>query len=169
MDPRVVEVLREGYRIPFCRPPPLSPEPIPMPSYAPSSIKRAALEEVTLDLIAKGAVELAPLPSQGFYSRLFVVWKTLGSWCPVIDLSHLNRFVDVSHFQMETIQSVLLSVRQGGWMASIDLREAYLQIPVHPESRRFLRFVAHGSASVCPRPRRSSFGLWRLFPLSSIL
>ena len=29
-------------------------------------------------------------------------------------------------------------------MASIDLREAYLQVPVHPESRRFLRFVAHG-------------------------
>ena len=29
-------------------------------------------------------------------------------------------------------------------MASIDLREAYLQVPVHPESRPFLRFVANG-------------------------
>ena len=54
-----------------------------------------------------------------------------------------SRFVDISHFRMETIQSVL-SVRQGDWMASIDLREAYLQVPVHPESRRFLPFVAHG-------------------------
>ena len=144
MDPWVVEVLREGYRIPFLRPPPLSTEPIPMPSYAPTSIKGAALEEVTLALIAKGAVELAPLLSPGFYSRLFVVWKTSRSWRPVIDLSLLNRFVDVSYFRMETIQSVLLSVRQGDWMASIDLREAYLQVPVHPECRRFLRFVAHG-------------------------
>ena len=98
----------------------------------------------TLGLIAKGAVELASLPSPGFYSRLFVVWKTSGSWRPVIDLSHLNRFVDVSHFQMETIQSVLLSVRQGDWMASIDLKEAYLQVPVHPDSRHFLRFVSKG-------------------------
>ena len=65
-------------------------------------------------------------------------------WRPVIDLSILNRFVDVSHFRMETIQSVLLSVRQGDWMASIDLKEAYLQVPVHPESRPFLRFVANG-------------------------
>ena len=146
MDPWVVEALREGYRIPFFRPPPLSAEPIPMPSYAPTSVKGAALEEVTLALIAKGAVELAPLLSPGFYSRLFVVWKTSGLWQPVIDLSLLNRFVDVSHFQMETIQSVLLSVRQGDWMASIDLREAYLQVPVHPESRCFLRFVAHGCA-----------------------
>ena len=89
-------------------------------------------------------MELAPLPSPGFYSRLFVVWKTSGLWRPVIDLSTLNRFEDVSHFQMETIQSVLLSVHQGDWMASIDLREAYLQVPVHPESRPFLRFVSNG-------------------------
>ena len=130
-----------GYCLPFLSTPPLSNVPIPLPSYSPNSVKGAALEEVTLGLIAKGAVELAPLPSPGFYSRLFVVWKTSGSWRPVIDLSHLNRFVDVSHFQMETIQSVLLSVRQGDWMASIDLKEAYLQVPVHPASRHFLRFV----------------------------
>ena len=128
----MVEVLGVGYCLPFLSTPPLSNAPLPMPSYSPTSIKGAALEEVTLALVAKGAVELAPLPSPGFYSRLFVVWKTSGSWRPVIDLSHLNRFVDVSHFQMETIQSVLLLVRQGDWMASIDLKEAYLQVPVHP-------------------------------------
>ena len=115
-----------------------------MLSYHPLSTKGVALGEVTQALIAKSAVELAPLPSFGFYSRLFVVWKTSGSWRPVIDLSTLNLFVDVSRFKMETIQSVLLSVRQGDWMASIDLKEAYLQIPIHPESRHFLRFVAHG-------------------------
>ena len=165
----MVEVLREGYRIPFLQPPPLSAYPIPMPSYAPTSIKGAALEEVTLALIAKGAVELAPLPSPGFYSRLFVVWKTSGSWRPVIDLSLLNRFVDVSHFRMETIQSVLLSVWQGDWMASIDLR-----VPVHPESRRFLRFVAHGRTY---QFKALCFGLstapqvftWVMAPVSAIL
>ena len=139
-----MEVLRLGYRIPFLSRPPLSTEPIPLPSYNPSSTKGVVPEEVTLGLITKGAVELAPLPSPGFYSRLFVVWKTSGSWRPVIDLSTLNRFVDVSHFQMETIQSVLPSIHQGDWMASIDLREAYLQVPVHPESRPFLRFVSNG-------------------------
>ena len=140
-EPWVVEVLRVGYCLPFLSTPPLSNVPIPLPSYSPTSIKGAALEEVTLGLIAKGAVELAPLASPGFYSCLFVVWKTSGSWRPVIDLSHLNLFVDVSHFQMETIQSVLLSVRQGDWMASIDLKEAYLQVLVHPASRHFLRFM----------------------------
>ena len=139
-----MEVLRFGYRIPFLCDPPLSKVLISMPSYHPLSTKGVALGELTQALIAKSAVELAPLPSLGFYSRLFVVWKTSGSWRPVIDLSTLNLFVDVSHFRMETIQSVLLSVRQGDWMASIDLEEAYLQVPVHPDSRRFLRFVAQG-------------------------
>ena len=32
----------------------------------------------------------------------------------------------------------------GRLMASIDLKEAYLQVPIHPESRPFLRFVAQG-------------------------
>ena len=137
----MVEVLRVGHCLPFLSLPPLSSAPLPVPSYSPTSIKGAALEEVTLGLVVKGAVELAPLPSPGFYSRLFVVWKTSGSWRPVITLSHLNRFVDVSPFPIETIQSVLLSVRQGDWMASIDLKEAYLQVPVHPASRHFLRFV----------------------------
>ena len=139
-------MLRYGYRIPFLCDPPLSKVPISMPSYHPLSTKGVALGEVTQALITKSAVELAPLPSLGFYSRLFVVWKTSGSWRPVIDLSTLNLFVDVSHFRMETIQSVLLSVRQGDWMASIYLKKAYLQVPVHPDSHRFLRFVAQGRA-----------------------
>ena len=62
-----------------------------MSSYAPASIKGAVLEEVTLALITKGAVELAPLPSPGFYSRLFVVWKTSGSWRPVSSQSLCGR------------------------------------------------------------------------------
>ena len=135
-----MEVLRFGYRIPFLCDPPLSKVPISIPSYHPLSTKGVALGEVTQALIAKSSVELAPLPSLGFYSRRFVVWKTSESWRPVIDLSALNLFVDVSHFRLETIQSV----RQGDWMASIDLKEAYLQVPVHPDSRRFLRFVAQG-------------------------
>ena len=94
-----------------------------------------------LGLHCQGCCGAYPLTSPGFYSRLFVVWKTSGSWRPVIVLSHLIRFVDVSPFQMGTIQSVLLSVRQGDWMASIDLMEAYLQVPVPPVSRHFLCFM----------------------------
>ena len=63
-----------------------------------------------------------------------------GSWKPVIDLSRLNGFIHQTHFKMETSQSV----RRGDWMVSINLKDAYLQFPVHPDSCRFLQFVVDG-------------------------
>ena len=75
---------------------------------------------------------------------MFVVMKASGSWRPVIDLLLLNLKVLKTPFKMETLQSVLLSVRRGDWMVSIDLKDAYLQVPMHPESRKYLRFMAFG-------------------------
>ena len=81
-----MEALRWGYQIPFRQAPVLSKEPIPFPAYCPNSIRGKALEGEVQSLLAKGAIELAPLPSPGFYSRLFVVMKASGAWRPVIDL-----------------------------------------------------------------------------------
>ena len=33
-------------------------------------------------------------------------------------------------------------------MVSLDLREAYLQVPMHPDSRKFLRFMVGGGGEV---------------------
>ena len=144
LDAWVVEVLRVGYRIPFDRRPPLSERPLSLPAYSPQSIKGVALTQELQNLLRKGAVEPAP-QSPVFYSRLFLVQKALGSWRPIIDLSTLNDYVTPSHFHMETPQSVLRSIRPGDWMISLDLQDAYLQVPVHHDSRRFLRFVVEGT------------------------
>ena len=134
----VVEVLRFGYRVPFLAAPPLSNVPIPLPSYSPSSIRGLALTAAVADLHEKGAIELAP-PSPGYYSCLFVTPKVTGGWWPVIVHSCLNRSVRVSHFHMETQQLVLQSLHPGDWMASLDLKDAYLQVPVHPVFRCYPR------------------------------
>ena len=105
-----MEVLRFGYRVPFLVAPVLSNVPIPLPSYSPSSIRGLALS-------AKGAIEPAP-PFPGYYSHLFVTPKVTGGWRPVIDLSRLNRSVLVSHFHMETQQTVLQSLHSGDWLVS---------------------------------------------------
>ena len=128
-DAWVMQVLQFGYQVPFRSLPPLSHVPLPLPSYSPFSIRGLALTAAVSDLLAKEAIELAP-PSPGFYSRLFVTPKVTGGWRPVIDLSCLNGFVDVSHFHMETTQTVLQSLREGDWLVSLDLQDAYLQVPV---------------------------------------
>ena len=143
MDAWVVEALRIGYRIPFDRRLPLSECPLSLPAYSPQSIKGVALTQELQTLLRQGAVAPAP-QSPGFYSRLLLVQKASGSWRPIIDLSTLYDYVTSSHFHMETPQSVLRSIRPGDWMVSLDLQDAYLQVPVHHDSRRYLRFVVGG-------------------------
>ena len=41
--------------------------------------------------------------------------------------------------------SVLLSVREGDFLASLDLKDSYFQIPIHPSSRKLLRFTSDGT------------------------
>ena len=43
----------------------------------------------------------------------------------MIDLSPFNEFVQQTPFKMETAASVLLSVRKGDFLASINLKDAY--------------------------------------------
>ena len=123
----MVEVLRVGYCLPFLSPPPLSSAPLPMPSYSPTSIKGAALEEVTLGLVIKGAVELAPLPSPGFYSHLFVVLEDLG----VVASSHRplpsqSLCVTCLHFRWRPFSLYSCRcIRGTGWPPSISRKRIF--------------------------------------------
>ena len=58
----------------------------------------------------------------------------------------IPRYIISSHFHMETPRSVLRSICPGDWMISLDLQDAYLQVPVHHDSRRYLRFVVAGKS-----------------------
>ena len=117
---------------------PLSRVPLPLLSYSPMSIRGLALADAVVAMQEKEAIELAP-PSPGYYSHLFITPKVTSGWRSMIDLSRLNSWVDASHFHMETTQSVLQSLRLGDWMICLDLQDAYLQVPIHPSSRRYLR------------------------------
>lgn len=104
-----------------------------------------------------GAIYIDPCPTEpGFYSRLFLVPKKGGSMRPVIDLSYLNRFIQNSHFQMESILCLKTIIKKGDFMTSIDLKDAYLSVQVHKSSQRYLRFQWEGK---CYTFRGLPFGL----------
>ena len=58
-----------------------------------------------------------------------------------VDPERVHHLVTLPH---ETPRSVLNSIRPGDWMISLDLQDAYLQVPVHHDSHRYLRFVVDG-------------------------
>ena len=99
------------------------------------------LEEVE-SLLGKQAIERVPQGQEGlgFYSTFFTVQKKGGGLRPILNLRPLNKFLKVQHFKMETLRSIIRAMEIGDWVAALDLKDAYLHIPIFPPHRKFLRF-----------------------------
>ena len=144
LDPWAVSVVRYGYLLVFSVDPPLSRIPL-VQSASSNPTKNLILSQQFQLLLDKGAIEVVHNPqSPGFYSRLFVVPKPNGEWRPVIDLSALNRFLLIPKFKMDTPRNIWKSLQSDTWVFSLDLKDAYFQIPIHKSSRRFLRMEFQG-------------------------
>ena len=141
MEPWVLQVIKEGYRIPFLHRLPLSSVPMEFPAYKGNEEKFQALQEEVTQMLAKGAVEVVQRVSPGFYNLQFLVLKASEAWRPDMDVSRLNKFVAKTKFSMETNQSVLDSIQRGDWIVSMDMKDAYFHVPINLSSRRYLRFV----------------------------
>ena len=53
---------------------------------------------------------------------------------------------------METSATVFQSIKKEDWMLSLDLKDTYFQVPIHHQSRKFLRVVR----------RRVTYQVWAL-------
>ena len=136
----MLNIITNGYVLPFRSKPNLIRFPLILSEYK-AQQKDQALATCIQSLLSKNAIERVDnVKSLGFYSRLFLVPKPHQRWRPVIDLSRLNTFLHVEKFKMETPESIRTSLIPGEWVSSIDLSDAYLHIPIHPSSRKYLRF-----------------------------
>ena len=136
----VLNIITNGYVLPFISKPNLVRAPLIQSGYK-ALQKEIALTSCIQSLLSKNAIErVENVKSLWFYSRLFLLPKPHQRWRPVIDLSRLNTFLLVERFKMETPESIRASLIPGEWVSSIDLVDAYLHIPIHPNSRKYLRF-----------------------------
>ena len=143
-SPKVVKILREGYTLPFRFRPHLTRSPTVISNYH-NPTKQSFLIEALYQLINKNAVEPVDNPnSLGFYNRLFLVPKPNNRWRPILDLSTLNTFLNTGSFKMETPETIRTSLQVGEWVTSIDFKDAYFHIPIHSQSRKYMRFHLQG-------------------------
>ena len=92
-------------------------------------------------LLDKGAIQQVSETSlRGYYSRIFLVPKKGGQYRTVINLRPLNSWIRYQHFTMEGIHVVRDLLLKGDYFTQINLKDAYLTIPMHQNFQRFFRF-----------------------------
>lgn len=63
---------------------------------------------------------------------------------PVYDARFVNRFMHAQHFQMEDMRTLGALIQREDWMVKIDLKDAYLHVPIHPAYRKYLQIQTEG-------------------------
>ena len=79
-----------------------------------------------------------------FVSPIFTVPKPDNKIRLILNLKALNSHVAYYHFKMDSIQTVASMITPNCWMASIDLKDAYYSVPIHPLYQKYLRFQLLG-------------------------
>ena len=97
-----------------------------------------------IELLSKRAIHEVPLHSPGIVSNFFVILKSSGGFRPIFSLKKLNEFITTEHFKIEGLSMLKEIIRENDWLVKIDLKDAYLTLPMHVDSQPFLQFLWDG-------------------------
>ena len=75
-----------------------------------------------------------------FISYIFTREKRDGSYRIILNLKQLSKHIEYEHFKIKSFQSVLNIIKPNCWMASVDLKDAFYMVPIHPDHQKFLKF-----------------------------
>ena len=75
-----------------------------------------------------------------FIGHLFLRQKPDGSQRTIFNLKPLNLYVPYRHFKMENLEVVKTLIQPADWLAKLDLKDAYLSVPINQHDQKFLTF-----------------------------
>jgi len=104
------------------------------------SVESKEMDNAIQKLLSMKAVEKCVSETNEFISPIFLVPKKDGSQRFIFNLKKLNQFVGNDHFKMEDLRSAINLMFPECYFTSIDLKDAYYAIPIHPSSRKYLKF-----------------------------
>lgn len=108
-------------------------------------MQECAKLDLEIDRLLKfKAVEKCSFEKGQFLSSFFLIPKADGSNRFILNLKDLNECIKKEHFKMEDLRTALNLLNRNDYMCKIDLKDAYLAVPIGPDSKRFLRFEHNG-------------------------
>ena len=94
-------------------------------------------------LLDLGAIYEVPL-QPCFLSRIFVVPKEPSGSRLILNVSELNQYIQIPTFKMSNHVSLSRLLQVPAWMASLDLKDAYLHVPIRQNLHKFLALSCWG-------------------------
>ena len=129
-------IVKRGYHWQWsCSPPQLT-----MPKLM---VQNSVVTSLVEDLLLKGAIYEVP-PQLCLLSRIFEVPKSDGTFRLVIDLTSLNKHIDSPSFMMTNHNTLRKILDIPSWVASIDIKDVFMHVPMRPNLHRFLGLSCHG-------------------------
>ena len=61
-------------------------------------------------------------------------------------MKHLNKCIEYHHFKQENLSFALELIQQNDYLTSVDLKDAYFSVSVHPDYKKFLTFTWNGKS-----------------------
>ena len=139
-DPWVLSVVRFGYRLEFTATPPRS-SAVRVTEIPQETVKREALLEELRELLAKNAIVQVQGPSlPGFFLHLLSDPEEVRSVEADLEFEASQCIYASSPLPHGDPEGHLVGTSSGFMGVSLDLKDAYLHIPMHYSARRWLRF-----------------------------
>ena len=133
----ILRIVKTGYKLQFNADYVLPQSVISVPT---DKFQKIALQNQISKFLAIGAISCVPKSPTNLLSRVFCVKKANGEDRMILDLSKLNEQIVKVSFKMEGRDTISDLLCKDDLMASIDLSDAFLSVPIHDSHKRYLAF-----------------------------
>ena len=144
LSSEVSQWLREGVRLPWQ----WRPNPKILPQKVLSELESLQLDKEVENMLKAGAIQESSRKDLVLSSIYTVPKRDSDKRRPVINLRWINNHLREKRFKMTTMRDVKASITKGCWMAKIDLKDCFWQVPVTKKDQKFLAFSWRGKKYV---------------------
>lgn len=89
-------------------------------------------------------ISITDIKDGDYFSSLFTRPKKDGTHRTILNLKYLNEECDTHHFKMESLKQAIHMIRPNAYLASIDIKDAFYTVPIHPGHKKYLKFMWKG-------------------------
>ena len=106
-----------------------------------------------------------PATCRDFVSKAFLVPKpgVPNKWRLVVDLRPLNKFCRKFKMRSETLANLVQLARKDDWIVTLDLKDGYNAVGIHPVDQRYMAFDIKGRFLIALRCPSAGANLRTLF------